>query len=123
MVSPKCWLACRVVDVDDDFGESRGFQLQEDVFQHRFPGYGNQGFRQVVGEGLQPGTESGGKNHGFHLASKIFGEGFQPGTESGGENHGFHLASKICSIFCSRWMSCTFTPNFRLMCSATCWAE
>ena len=93
------YLFSEVVDVDDDFGESRSFQFQDDVFQHRLPGNGNQGFWQVVGEGFQPGTKSGGKNHGFHLASKI------------------------CSIFCSRWMSCTFTPNFRLMCSATCWAE
>ena len=57
-----------MMDVDDQFGKSRFFQFENHMLQHGTSGHRHQGFGHVVGQWFEPGTQSGGKYHGFHLA-------------------------------------------------------
>ena len=61
----------KMVHVDDDLVVAGCHQLLHHVLQERLAAHGHEGFGHRVGEGFEPGSETGGENERFHLAARV----------------------------------------------------
>ena len=63
-------LLCKMVDVDNYIGDSGLFYRADYSPQHRLAAYGDEGLGVSEGKRFEPGSQSGGKNQGFHWRSR-----------------------------------------------------
>src|SRR3712207_5289590 len=56
----------KMMHIDDQVGEARGFHLQDDLLNERLPTYLYQGFRHSVSERFEPCTFTGREYHCLH---------------------------------------------------------